>query len=408
MAVRVHLAVVTSFLFLFGSHALGTPALAADAGAVFSAGPQMNMARNDHWSVSLPDGRVVLLGGRGVGGNILNSAEIWNPATNTFTQKTMQAARWHAGCARLNDGRYFLAGGWNGSAILNSTEIFNPGDNSFTGTGSMTQTRVDLTAATLTDGRVLIVGNYSAPAGELFTPGGGFNVTQPLNTPRASPVVVPTSDGKALVLGGGLSNGGSIVEPVERYEPGDNNFTVVRNTLFAGESGWSVQSPNAWGSMPLDRQQLQDGSYLFPAIRQVGTTTTYQTRLFTVNPTTQAIVPLVITPALPDGQRLPESISPQVIINKNHNRAYLLVVVAASEIRLYTIDLNTLRRNQPGGSYVLPAGYYVPGAGSAMLQDGRLFFTGGTDDVSTSNPLTKTLFAHLAGNAAPSLLLLLE
>jgi hypothetical protein len=396
-------------LSLFTGYGPSVTLASGNAGAVFSAGPQMNQARNDHWSLSLPDGRVALLGGRGPGGVILNSAEIWNPATNSFISRTMDAARWHPACARLNDGRYFLAGGWAGTGFLKDTEIFDPGDNSFTDSGNMTQARVDAAAATLTDGRVLIVGNYNTPAGDLFNPGmGNFTATQPLNSPRASPVVVPTSDGQALVLGGSLDHGASIVEQVERFETGSKSFTVVQDTLFAGESGWSVQSPNAWGSMPLDRQQLQDGRYLFLAMRQVGATTTYQTRLFTVNHATQAIAPLVITPALPDFQRLPESLSPQVIVNKSRNRAYLLVVVAASEIRLYTIDLNTLRRNQPGGSYVLPAGYYVAEAGSALLQDGRLFFTGGMDNVSTENPIKNTLLARVPENLVPLYLLLLE
>lgn len=403
-----HLIAAVFFLVL-GPVVSDSPALAADAGAVFSAGPLMNQARNDHWSVSLPDGRVALLGGRGAGNIVLNSAEIWNPAINAFTQRTMQAARRYFACARLNDGRYFLAGGWSGTGNLRHTEIFNPGDNSFTDAGNMTQARVDAAAATLTDGRVLIVGNHNVPAGELYNPATkNFSATQPLNTPRASPVVVPTSDGRALILGGNIHHGASIVEPVERYEPGGNNFTVVQNTLFAGESGWFVLSPTAWGSIPFAHQQLQDGRYLFVAVRQVGATTTYQMRLFTVDPATRAIAPVAITPVLPDLQRLPESLSPQVIVSKDLNRAHLLLTVAASEIRLYTIDLSSLLRNQPGGSYVLPGDYYLASAGSALLQDVRLFFTGGMDNVNTENPVKKTLFARMPGNCVPLNFLLLQ
>jgi hypothetical protein len=69
----------------------------------------MTQARHDQSATLLPDGRVLIAGGSD-GQNALSSAELYNPATGTFTPAgSMGAARDTA--VLLKDGRVLMIGG---------------------------------------------------------------------------------------------------------------------------------------------------------------------------------------------------------------------------------------------------------------------------------------------------------
>ena len=223
----------------------------------------------------------------------------------------------------------------------------------------------------------------------------------------ADPEVRYTSDGKAVVLGGQAGSEFEInIEPVELYDPGTNSFSLLQSTLFAGETGWQILCPTPWGSIPLDQQKMRDGRYLLLAARQINATT-IQATFFTFNPATKEIAKFPTTPPIGEVQRLPESPSPQVMLNQGRNQAYLLMAVSASQIRLLTVDLASGSLTSPTGSYTLPSNYYAISAGSAVLRDGRLFFTGGCDNPNDNKPIKKTLFALLSGGAGAAIDLLL-
>ena len=180
------------------------PADAADAGAVFTPGPQLQAARDLFNLDTLPGGKVAIFGGETYGSGLLTSAEIWDPAINSFTPYAMNYFHYFSGLAKLADGNYLLAGGGSG---VNTVEIFHPGTNAFTPTaGHLTYGRYLSQAATLTSGKVLVAGGNSlnsATYGELFDPAtGNFATTLALNTPRALPLVLPCDDGKAGSWGG--------------------------------------------------------------------------------------------------------------------------------------------------------------------------------------------------------------
>src|SRR4029077_11301612 len=77
---------------------------------------------------------------------------------------SMGTARYAAAAAPLSDGRVLVAGGFYddglGDHYLASAEIFNPATNSFSsaGIGAMSVARHGAVAAPLSDGRVLIAG----------------------------------------------------------------------------------------------------------------------------------------------------------------------------------------------------------------------------------------------------------
>jgi len=83
----------------------------------------------------------------------------------------------------LPDGRVLIAGGrtFNGdapSASVPTAELYSPSTRGWTSAGSMTSARAFHTAALLNDGRVLVCGGHSGPTfnrqqlstAEIFTP----------------------------------------------------------------------------------------------------------------------------------------------------------------------------------------------------------------------------------------------
>ena len=113
----------------------------------------------------LPDGRVLIAGGIGVGGASLSSVEVFNPATNTFSSAgigSMGSLRAAPAAAPLPDGRVLVAGGYDDTTYLRSAEVFDPATNTFSSAriGAMATARAEPAAAPLPDGRVLVAGGF--------------------------------------------------------------------------------------------------------------------------------------------------------------------------------------------------------------------------------------------------------
>lgn len=86
-----------------------------DSGSFTEVG-RMRQARVDHAAVLLPDGRVLVTGGSVLNGSFLAdlaSAELFDPATGTFTAHPTGMAHTHAthACLEVGPGRYAVVGG---------------------------------------------------------------------------------------------------------------------------------------------------------------------------------------------------------------------------------------------------------------------------------------------------------
>jgi hypothetical protein len=145
---------------------------------------EMTISRQEAIAAPLPNGEVLIAGGQHSG--VLASAELFDPATGTFTSVagTMTTARYAAMTAPLPDGKVLIAGGQGGSE-LSSAELFNPADDTFTSVaGTMTEAREGSVAAALPGGETLIAGGYESgiltsaelfyPAPEVSSTGGAF------------------------------------------------------------------------------------------------------------------------------------------------------------------------------------------------------------------------------------------
>ena len=137
--------------------------------------------------VDLTDGRVLVVGGRVWGQINLDSAELYDPRSGTWTTTgPLNEARAFHTASLLADGRVLVAGGSEvdpqGDSLvpMDSAELYDPVAGTFTAVGPMTIPRGgtsmccgdmgDLSTTVLPDGRVLIAGGSEEPGLDLFDP----------------------------------------------------------------------------------------------------------------------------------------------------------------------------------------------------------------------------------------------
>ncbi len=220
-----------------GDHYLASAEVFNPATNSFSSagiGP-MRTPRRGAVAAPLPDGRVLVAGGSYNDGvdHELASAEVFNPATNAFTTVgDMGIARVRAAAAPLPDGRVLVAGGNDGATRLSSAEVFNPATNAFTPVGDMETDRARAAAAPLPDGRVLIAGGTNgAPlsSAAVFDPDTSSFSSAGLgamSTARQAPAAAPLADGRVLVSGGVFVEGvGGYQASAEVFNPATNSFS---------------------------------------------------------------------------------------------------------------------------------------------------------------------------------------
>lgn len=172
----------------------------------------------------LPDGRVLAAGGRDSDGNAVATAEIYNPATGVWTPVApMGTARLDHSATTLSDGRVLVVGGDGTSGA----EIYDPTANTWTPTAAIAE-RFHHSATLLADGRVLVAGGYDADestrsdAVVYDATANTWTPTEPMAAAHGFHRGLRLADGNVLVIGG--SDGNS--EP-EMYDPVADTWTPV-------------------------------------------------------------------------------------------------------------------------------------------------------------------------------------
>jgi hypothetical protein len=212
----------------------------------------------------LNDGNILLAGGgnfvsTGSGGDVLTSAELYDPGTGVLTDTGPALQGVIAPTAvRLLDGRVLLAGGkiYNqGGAPTATAEIYDPASGTFTFTGSMTTPRYSHSATLLPDGDVLIAGGSASSVtgvplatAELYNPiNETFSAIGNMNTAHANHTATLLADGKVLVAGGSNQPSAarnSVTAVAELYDPATHTFTLTSAMQAAREFHQAVRLAN--------------------------------------------------------------------------------------------------------------------------------------------------------------------
>jgi len=199
---------------------------------------KMNIERAAHTATLLPDGKVLISGGfreEGTSEIAIASAEIFDPATNSFTPTgDMNEPRDGHTATLLPNGQVLIVGGWNQSSRSSTAELYDPRTGMFEYTGSMMAQRQGMTATLLKNSQVLIAGGDSARntpqlTAELYDPvTKTFIPTGNLNNGRSAHTATLLTDGKVLLVGGS-SGSGKVLSSAELYNLETSTFTSTSN-----------------------------------------------------------------------------------------------------------------------------------------------------------------------------------
>jgi len=96
------------------------------------------------------------------------------PAASWITNGPMNIARQNHSSTLLPNGKVLIAGGYDGTSAVASAEIYDPASGKWAATGAMKTNRYYHTATLLLNGKVLVVGGKSGgttlKSAELFDP----------------------------------------------------------------------------------------------------------------------------------------------------------------------------------------------------------------------------------------------
>lgn len=361
-------------------------------------GPDLNLERMGTQVHLAADGKVYVFGGHGTGFVRLNTADVYNPLTNSFSLLPLTDYRDASGIVHLADGKVMLIGGMSsnsGICQLNSTEIINPAIGGIQASFMLNDSRTMANRAELTGGGIFLMGNrwdnVPASRGEYFN-GTSVTLTQNTTQPRAFPMIVPCNGGTALIFGGWGVFGGEMITKVEVFDHSAGSFTVLRD--FLCNDAPELIATFVYGD-DYQHNRMEDGKYVPPA-KQAGA---HRTKVFTVDPATKEMAFLPLDKELPSYDSTLQAnyayYSPMV----DTAGKYIFVPVVVYNGSGYSVNVVMINYRANPATVSIPSQTvnfdYLPMQGSRVLLSDRRIFLAGGNISDNFTPVKKTAFIQL-------------
>ena len=234
---------------------------ASVAGYTWMDAASMSTARTYHTATLVKDGngreKVLVVGGRSSSliSDYLNTVELYDPSNNTWTNvDSMSVARaYHTATLITVAGKekVLVAGGRNSDGNLNSAEIFDPATNKWTSVASMSTTRAYHTATLLQNGKVLVAGGHynstDLKTAEIYDPSTEtWSSTGSMLSVRYSHTATLLPSGEVLVAGGckTVSGDATVLSKAEIYDPSLGTWKSTKSMFYGGLYTAMLQGDN--------------------------------------------------------------------------------------------------------------------------------------------------------------------
>jgi hypothetical protein len=204
----------------------------------------MNSERAAYTATLLPSGKVLVVGGTNTGSNALFTAELYDPAADTWTYTgslNKDDGRFAHTATLLPSGKVLVVGGVgaNGITVLSDAELYDPAAGTWSETSSLNTERFLHTATLLPSGKVLVAGGVDEDgealhSAELYDPARGtWTDTGGMVTRREYHTMTLLPSGEVLVAGG--YDGSVTLSSAQLYDQGlgfDSDWQPLLNTVF--------------------------------------------------------------------------------------------------------------------------------------------------------------------------------
>lgn len=375
------------FVFLFFGFA---NSFAQTGGFLKQNVPDLSIGRVDVNGALFPDGSFVVFGGHTPNFVRSNTAERWKEGDTAWTVFTMNDYRDGSAIVRIDSTHIMLAGGMGsnmGVGQINSTEIYNSTNNTFTPKANLQVARTSFRGAKLTNNKLLFVGNWynDASYAEVYDIANDtFTLTGNVVNPRAYSYVIPRSNNGAVIMGGSGSTGGDL-ESIEIYDYNTNSFSLLRNKLLEGDSGWIYNTYLASGTY-LPEDHTMNGKFYLSGYKNLSPSGT-QYMIFSFDPDSLIVKPIITNTSFltfnqTGGDSINFGLSTNFFINQNLERIYFwannvnMNATNSYAMALYTYDINYKYVHIPTGYEIF--NYYPISGGGCTLPNGKLLTAGGS------------------------------
>ena len=248
------------------------------------------MERKNHTATLLDDGKVLIVGGLGPGGEPRERSEVYDPSLDQWValDPPTTGARVYHTATKLTDGKVLIAGGEDrlNTTYYKSVDIYDSAlDQKWQTARDMIDKRSNFTATLLNNGTVLVVGGNcglgcALSTAEIYDPASDtWTYTRGrLNSSRHSHQAIKLSNGNVLILGG--NDGSRQLLSAEIYDVNSDTFVTTspylggstNHTVTLDPSSNRVIVAGGLDGVPVDTIAIFNNSGLFANTSNLPTT----------------------------------------------------------------------------------------------------------------------------------------